>query len=297
MRSALVASWRRCTHGYGLDPADARPQRVLTAAELRMSAERLEPLLFSAKATLGRLHRAVGGGGVCVLFAGNDGVPVHWHGAESDEGDLRRWGLRPGVDWSERAEGTNGIGTCLVEGSPLAVHRDQHFYLRDIDISCAVAPVFDHAGTLAGALNVTLYGASVPAGCAGLIHAAVTDAARQIEIDHFHNMFRSARIVSVPGQLRSGAALLAVDADDIIVGATRSARRILSLTDTRLHDGICARDVLGGGEDDLAGAERPVIRRALARNNGNVSAAARMLGISRATMKRKLYHYGLKRKP
>lgn len=67
-------------------------------------------------------------------------------------------GLCPGVDWSEKAGGTNGIGTCLIEKSPLTVHREQHFYKRDIDISCAVAPIFDHSGLLAGALDITLYG-------------------------------------------------------------------------------------------------------------------------------------------
>jgi transcriptional regulator of acetoin/glycerol metabolism len=296
-RSALVASWRRCTHGYGLDPADEKPQRVLTEAEFRMSVERIEPLLFSARATLDRLHRSLESSGVCILFAGPDGVPVHWRGIQSDADELRQWGLWPGVDWSEQVEGTNGIGTCLVEKSALTVHREQHFYARDIDISCAVAPVFDHIGTLAGALDVTLYGTATLSTSAGLILTVVADAARQIEIDHFHHIFHSARIVSIPIQSRSGAALLAVDADDVILGATRAARRILYLTDARMRDGVCARDLLGRVEDDFAQAERATIRRALMRNNGNVSAAAKSLDISRATIKRKLNQYGLKRKP
>lgn len=296
-RSALVASWRRCIHGYGLDPADEKPQRVLTEAEFKRSVERIEPLLFSARATLDRLHRSLESSGVCILFAGPDGVPVHWRGIQADADELRQWGLWPGADWSEQVEGTNGIGTCLVEKSPLTVHREQHFYARDVDISCAVAPVFDHAGTLAGALDVTLYGTATSSTLAGFILTTVADAVRQIEIDHFHHIFHSARILSVPTHSRAGAALLAVDADDVIMGATRTARRILHLTDARLREGVCARDLLSREEDDFVHAERATIRRALIRNNGNVSAAARSLDISRATMKRKLNRYGLKKKP
>lgn len=296
-RSALVASWRRCTHGYGLDPAKEQPRRVLSEAEFRISAERIEPLLFSAKVVLERLHRSFAGDGVCILFAGCDGVPVHWHGTPGDADDLRRWGLRPGVDWSEQIGGTNGIGTCLVERRPVTVRKDQHFYARDVDISCVAAPVFDHIGRLAGALDITLYGTSTSGMWADFILSAVADAARQIEIDHFHHAFYPARIVSVPSQLRSGAALLAVDADDIILGATRLARHILDLTDERLRSGVCARAVLGCDGDDIAHAERAALRRALMRNNGNVSAAAKSLDISRATMNRKLNRYGLNRKP
>ncbi|CAH1689361.1 Sigma-54-dependent Fis family transcriptional regulator [Hyphomicrobiales bacterium] len=296
-RSALVASWRRCTHGYGLDPAIEQPQRVLTEAEFRLSAERLEPLLFSARATLERMYRSIGGSAACILFAGSDGVPIHWLGSHADADALRQWGVWPGVDWSEQAEGTNGIGTCLVERSPVAIHREQHFYERDIDISCAVAPVFDHVGELAGALDITLYGTATSGMLPGFILAAVTDAARQIEIDHFHHMFQSARVISLQGPARAGAALLAVDADDIILGATRSARQILDLTARDLDDGMSMQNLLSDEPDDFARAERGTLRRALMRTKGNVSAAATALDISRATMKRKLSQYGLRRKP
>ncbi|TIM68789.1 MAG: sigma-54-dependent Fis family transcriptional regulator, partial [Mesorhizobium sp.] len=52
-----------------------------------------------------------------------------------------------------------------------------------------------------------------------------------------------------------------------------------------------ARDLLGWAENRpevLAEAERSVLQRALARADGNVSAAAQALGISRATLHRKL---------
>lgn len=296
IQSKLVASWSRCINGYGLDPFNAKPQRVLTASDLNSSVQEMEDILFSASATLERLRLIGDGVGACVLLAGRNGVPVHSSARPSDIPELQRWGLRVGVDWSEHIGGTNGIGTCLVEKTPLLIHKGQHFYERDIDISCAVAPVFDHVGEIAAALNVTLYGIGTNGSWPSYMVSLVSDAARQIEIDHFHRVLATRRIISVPGPSRTGAALLAVDADDIVVGATRGARFALKLNADHLREGICAGDLLESLRDDLALAERSTIRRALVRNKGNVSAAASSLNISRATMKRKLAYHGLRRK-
>ncbi|MCA1953463.1 MAG: sigma-54-dependent Fis family transcriptional regulator, partial [Hyphomicrobiales bacterium] len=46
--------------------------------------------------------------------------------------------------------------------------------------------------------------------------------------------------------------------------------------------------------DGLASAERASLQRALARARGNATAAARNLGISRATLYRKLREFGLR---
>ncbi|MFN3671735.1 MAG: helix-turn-helix domain-containing protein, partial [Bosea sp. (in: a-proteobacteria)] len=60
-----------------------------------------------------------------------------------------------------------------------------------------------------------------------------------------------------------------------------------------------AEDLLLGDEarpaEELGAAERGVVQRALARARGNVSAAARTLGVSRATLHRKLARFGLDR--
>ncbi len=127
---------------------------------------------------------------------------------------------------------------------------------------------------------------------------AVGDAARRIEAENFRLTYSNARILLAPVAERSASALIAVDADDLVVGATRSARLGLGITQQALAKGLPAVDILGGSAkatEDLDEAERGVVQRAMARAEGNVSAAAGSLGISRATLHRKLARFGIRR--
>ncbi|WP_050526290.1 GAF domain-containing protein [Pseudorhodobacter aquimaris] len=299
-RLPLAASWHRCAHLHGLDPeAPPKPERI-TDTELRRLSEPLAPMLASAAPTLERLRHALGNRGVCVLVSNAQGVPVLCWGPDVDMPDLRQHGLCEGVDWSEAQSGTNGIGTSLVERRALYVRPDQHFYTNALRITCVSAPFFDDQGTLAGAANITYYGRGSEEAPVGLLMPGISDATRQIEIDHFHQSFAGERIISVPGETRSGAILIAVDPDDVIIGATRGARRIFDLTAADLKAGVIAGDLfarsLDSADETLQGAEYGVLRRWLIRNGGNVTATARNLNISHATIKRKLNIHRLDRR-
>lgn len=304
-RSAVAASWRRCLTVYGLDPEDGRPPETLSGAELARARERVGPLLGAAEASMDRLFSAVGDSGCCVLFTDAAGTPLARRGAAADDGLFRHWGLWTGAVWSEAAAGTNGIGAVLAEQRPMTIHRDQHFHTAHIGLSCTAAPVYDPLGRLAGVLDVSSCRADLAAAMIGLVEAAVLDAARRIEAQTFRHAFPAARIVLLGGENqidRPTAGLLAIDRDDRVVGATRAARLALKLNDERLARGLPAADLISPGSDDgaegekaLATAERGAVVRALARVGGNVSAAAIDLGVSRATLHRRMNRLGLGR--
>ncbi len=204
------------------------------------------------------------------------------------------FGLVPGTDWSEAAEGTNGIGTCLVEGRPISILHTEHFATRNVCASCMDAPIFDPEGKLIGALDVSSLRADHDDAMALMISALVRNAAHQIERTLFCNRFSHARIVHVPDQSGQASALLAIDRDDLVIGATRMARKHYSLGFGRIEN-MPLPDLLGGSiaTRGFKDSERSVLRQALARANGNVARAARMLGIGRATMYRHMERIGI----
>lgn len=308
-RSALAASWARSVRLYGLDPADAGRPQTVTASQLAQARERMAPFLFHAGPVLDRLFQSVGAGGCCVLLSDRDGVPLERRGDPGDDDDFRRMGLWTGALWSEAAGGTNGIGTCLAEGRALTIHKDQHFHARNIALSCTVAPIHDHEGRLAAALDVSSCRSDLSEAMVGLIAAAAGEAARRIEARVFQEAFAGARLVLVPDEVSTGAAstaggaaaLLAVDGDDLVIGATRAARQMLRLAPGAMNGTVTAASLLHGGSGPaparpaLEEAERTALHRTLRQAGGNVSRAARLLGISRATLHRKIARFGLER--
>lgn len=293
----LAASWRRSLTLHHLDPENRKPPETLSGTELREAQDRMGPLLAAAQDNLDALFQAVGDGGCCVLLTDAEGVPVDRRGVTADDPVFRRWGLWNGAVWSEAREGTNGIGTCIAEQRVLTIHRDQHFHTRNIGLSCTVAPLFDPSGRLAGALDVSSCRSGLES-LTGLVERAVTDAARRIEARAFREAFPQARIVLMPDTAadRASVPMLAVDGDDVVIGATRAARLALKLTDETLKRGLPSPDRSADQASlDLDRAERAAVRRALTQAGGNVSAAAGLLGLSRATLNRKLKRLDLAR--
>ncbi|ARN80880.1 helix-turn-helix domain-containing protein [Methylocystis bryophila] len=294
-RSSVAASWRRCVVLHGLDPEAARPPDILTAAQLREAREPLEPLARVGQGVIERLAAAIADFGCCVLLADVHGVPLERRGAASEAPIFDALGLRPGALWSEAHQGTNAIGACVVEERALTIHRDQHFHTRHTELSCTAAPIFDHLGQLAAVLDVSSCRETLAEGLTNLLSLAVIDASRTIEALNFRRAFAGARILLSPHADHRAVSLIAVDRDDLVIGATRSARLDLGVTGARLAEPLRTAALLAGGNEqaELEDAERGPIRRALARANGNVTAAARLLGVSRATLHRKLSRLGL----
>src|SRR5262249_39568934 len=151
-------------------------------------------LLRIADPVLDRLINALGGAGCCVLLADSNGVPIARRGAAGDDKTFHAWGLWPGAVWSEESEGTNGIGTFLVEQTPLTIPPSQLFGARNRGLGCTAAPIYDHQGRLVAALDVSACRADLIEDFVPLVAVAVSDSARRIETENFRTSFPRARI-------------------------------------------------------------------------------------------------------
>lgn len=295
--SLVAASWRRCMLTHRLAPDEARTPWHLSETEFRQVRERSELVVAEATEELDRLFTLVGRAGCCLLLTDDQGVALDRRGAPGDDKDFRTVGLWPGAIWSEASVGTNGIGTAIAEDRSVTIFRDQHFLAANTQLSCATAPIRDHRGRLAAALDVSTCREDADEMTLSILSQAVRDAAHRIEANLFHRAFPMARIVVVPAKAGGRPALLAVDRDDLVLGATRAARQLFKLDDAAIAAGLPAADVLREtGPDrasELQDADRAALRRALSRTGGNVSAAAELLGVSRATLHRKIKRLAL----
>ncbi|MFN4059952.1 GAF domain-containing protein [Paracoccus hibiscisoli] len=297
--SALAASWRRSMLKHGLDPADRRRPDRLSDRELADRHQAMQGFLTVAGPQLDQLYNLVGLSGCNVLLTDAHGIVLDQRVSDGDAQQFRDWGLWQGADWSEAAQGTNGIGTCLAEGRALTIHRDEHFHTRNTAMSCMDAPIWGPDGRLLAALDVSSARADQTERYNRLISAQVASTARAIEAVFFRSSFPGARIVVASDDPSEQAMLLAVDRDDLAIGATRAARRALGLEREGAIRPRPAADLLGR-QDDLHGfdrGERAAVIRALARAEGNVSQAARALGIGRATLYRRMARLGIGDEP
>jgi AraC-like DNA-binding protein len=185
-----------------------------------------------AQEEVDRLYAIVRQEGNVVLLCNSDGVAIHHRGDEAQAEQFKYWGIWVGGVWSERIEGTNGIGTCIAEQRPVLVHRDQHFRTRHTGLSCAGAPIFDPTGRLALVLDTSSMTSNQSQ---TLALAATKVAARAVEERLFREWFRNVwTIAAVPSDDSGPALLLAVDGDLRIVGADRVARAAFALDDASL---------------------------------------------------------------
>ena len=114
----VSTSWQRSANKYGVDPVDSTAPRIVTAQELKDLREPIEKLIFNAQEELDRLYKVVRKAGYAVLFCDTTGVAVEHRGEDTEAEQFKYWGTWLGGVWSEAIEGTNGIGTCIVEERP-----------------------------------------------------------------------------------------------------------------------------------------------------------------------------------
>ncbi|MBR0752857.1 sigma-54-dependent Fis family transcriptional regulator [Bradyrhizobium jicamae] len=235
--SRIATSWRRCLVNHKLDPGRRGPPQTLTEAEIRHVAEPMEELIRVAIPELEDLARVLRDSGYCVNLADPNATMLV---SRLPEGDYARmfleWKIYTGSNFAETFEGTNGLGTALAEQRPILVHRDEHFREQWSMFTCAVAPLFDHVGRIAGAVNITSCRSDLGRGAHELALAVTTEATRRIETSIFRRHFRASWIATVPASAGSG--LIAYDDDRRIIGACRHARATLGLTDAAIEAGI-----------------------------------------------------------
>jgi transcriptional regulator of acetoin/glycerol metabolism len=152
---AITRSWRRCLDQYQLDPASRRTPNVVEHPRLQDHRAPLEHIIALAHWQMSNLHQQLGRDGHVVLLTDAFGVAIDSVFNESERAEFQRSGLWLGSVWSEDCEGTNGVGTCLVERAHVTIRRDEHFRGKHVGLTCSASPIFDASGELLAVLNLS----------------------------------------------------------------------------------------------------------------------------------------------
>jgi len=152
IRSSIVESWRRSRNielgpdrqGVILHPVPREQLRKLVSHN-RHLLEIAKPLLNEFRKSLGSMVHVV-------YLTDGKGIILYSTG---DQRIKRGCGLLPGFDWSERAMGTNGAGTAIATGMPIAVLGPEFGAFPSHNITCLGVPVHSPAGKIVGTINLS----------------------------------------------------------------------------------------------------------------------------------------------
>ncbi|WP_248746863.1 sigma-54-dependent Fis family transcriptional regulator [Pseudomonas sp. MWU12-2037] len=228
---SIARSWLRCLEDYHLDPSLSIAPTVLEHGRLLESREHLRQVLQIAGNEMTSLHQQLSGAGHAVLLTDARGVILNCVTAPAERKIFERAGLWLGADWSEACEGTNGIGTCLVERQSLTIHQDEHFRGRHTGLTCSASPVFDPHGELMAVLDVSSARPDVSRQSQFHTMALVNLSAKMIESCYFLRHYDNHWLLRFHLQAESvglfSEGLLAFDGEGRISAVNQSALNLL----------------------------------------------------------------------
>jgi len=321
----VARSWRRCLQ-LGMEPGREVAFDPVSAARMRHVLEASQPLLQAAAPVIRSLSRAMAHTHYFAILTDAQGVVIDTNGPiDRHEPSVSRI-ARLGVDLSERAVGTTAIGSALTDLQAVWLHRGEHFFEATSVYSCAGAPIWDPDGGCVGMLDLTGVNVAEQPALKHLVAQSARAIENALTLARPHQvLLRMNWPGRVLGDDSDG--LLGLDSDGLITGLNRPAADMLGVpagsagghaslyfatSIDALFDAAAAHrgaqelplwsglrlQVLAQPERRVARSvaqavplkdlETAVIRKAVDDARGNVQQAAQALGISRATVYRKL---------
>ena len=323
----VARSWLRCLQ-QGMEPGAQVAFEPVSAAGVRRALDASQPLLQAAAPVIRSLSRAMAHTHYFAILTDAQGVVIDTNGPiDRHEPSVGRI-ARLGVDLSERAVGTTAIGSALSDLQPVWLHRGEHFFDATSVYSCAGAPIWDPDGGCVGMLDLTGVNVAeqpalkhLVAQSARAIENALTlarphqlllrmnwpgrvlgddsDGLVALDADGLITGFNrpAADMLGVSGGAAAGHASLyfAAPIEPLFdaAAAHRGAHELPLWSGLRLQvlaqgERRAAHCAAAAQAVPLKDLESAVIRKAVDDARGNVQEAARALGISRATVYRRL---------
>ncbi|MCB1056392.1 MAG: sigma-54-dependent Fis family transcriptional regulator, partial [Acidobacteria bacterium] len=216
--------WRRVQR-LGVRPEGSpESQELLRGGDLRARQERSAALMGAASEVLPASESVFDDAHYSLLLTDEKGLILRSQAGGEFGGTARKLHLIEGGRWSEEVQGTNAIGTALVEERPVAVAGCAHFVRSNHALICYASPIRDPYGRIVGVLDATSHAeAAHPA-----IQLAVLHGARAIQEALRSRAWASAGERGVGSVLRqSDAPAFLVEWPGVIMASNATAERTL----------------------------------------------------------------------
>ena len=150
----LERSWRRCL-ALGQRPEQRLAFDCVSAPARHRVLDANRDLIQAARPVLERLSETLASSRYFAVVTDGAGVVIDSHGPIDRADPRADLITRIGVDLSETAVGTTAIGAALSELQPVWLHRGDHFFADTSVYSCAGAPLLGPDGRCIGMLDLT----------------------------------------------------------------------------------------------------------------------------------------------
>jgi transcriptional regulator of acetoin/glycerol metabolism len=219
----IFNSWQRCVNDHGLDPDNEHGPHFVDSKVLQESKERLSSLLNIARVEMANLYQQVAGSGHSILLTDNTGMIINYVGDPAFDEEAARRGLTEGAVWTEKHQGTNGMGTCLAEQRPLIIHQDEHFFSSNLSLTCTAVPIFDPSHKVIGVLDTSSKSSNAQQHTMALVKMSAKTIENRVFLCTFKNHYIM-RFHSRPEFVNTlGEGLIAFQNDGTVLAATPSA--------------------------------------------------------------------------
>ncbi len=179
-------SWIRCKE-YGVDYMDGRGvEEYKIPVEIKIK-ENVE-LISVAHSIMENLYNTISGSGFALFLADKDGYILDVIGDENILEKASALRFTKGALWSEKAVGTNAIGTCLHLDKPIQTIGAEHYGIHQHAWTCSSAPIHDSDGKILGCINMSGICKDAHLHTLGIVTAAAESIKKQLELILSYNL-------------------------------------------------------------------------------------------------------------
>ena len=228
IRPEIIKSWQRCKE-LAVDPLTSQIAEILAKNDFGKIQKRKKHLIRIAKPYIRLLNDYVKESGFIIFLADENGTVLALDGDPEELHKHRKINLIEGAVWTEKAAGTNAVGTSIYTGKPLQVVGGEHFCAVQHGITCSGAPIYDTKGQLLGILNMSGACAKVNRHTLGMVVACAMAIQNQLKIEQAmfdmekNNLVMNTTLESVP------SAIISVDKEGTITHLNTLGAKMLAI--------------------------------------------------------------------